>query len=362
MPVRRGRSAARGHPGSSRSTTPNPLLPISKVIVVFQENHTFDNYFGSYPGANGTAGKSVLLPPTRGAPPSVAPMHSPTLTPADLNHSWNSAHADYDGGKMDGFIYSEGSDGTLAYFDRSDIPRYWALADQNVLCDQYFTSVMSESAPNHLYLVAGTCGGLKDDNVPTTLAFPPVFQELDQAGVSWKVYGFTNWYARFQYVQKNAAAQARLVPGTAFAADLAAGSLPDVSWIIGAAGGDEHPPASVLAGQNSVVDGVVNPVGKSPYWGSVAIFVTWDCYGGFYDHVPPTQVDAMGYGFRVPCLVVSPFARAAFLDHTTNDHTSILRFIEDRFGLAPLSSRDAAANNLAEAFDFTASPRAFTPV
>ena len=350
-----------GRAGSQLAASSNPLAGISKIVVVFQENHTFDNYFGSYPGANGTAGKSILLPATRGAAPSVAPTHSPTLAPADLNHSWASAHADYDSGKMDGFVYSEGGNGTMAYFDRSDIPRYWALTDQYALCDQYFTSVMTESAPNHLYLVAGTAGGLEDDTVPATLPFPPIFEELDQAAVPWKVYGNTSWYSSFAYVQKNPAAQARLAPGTAFASDLASGSLADVTWIIGAPGGDEHPPANIQAGQNSVVDGIVNALGRSPYWGSVAIFVTWDCYGGFYDHVAPPQVDSMGYGFRVPCLVISPFARPAYLDHATNDHTSILKFIEDRYGLAPLSSRDAAANNLAEAFDFTSPARPFEP-
>jgi phospholipase C len=357
----RTRSRQRARTGSRPSASSNSLAGISHIVVVFQENHTFDNYFGSYPGANGTAGKGLLLPSTPGGLPSIAPFHSPTLTPADMNHSWASAHADYDSGRMDGFVYSEGGDGTLAYFDRSDIPRYWALADEYVLCDQYFTSAMTESAPNHLYLVAGTAGGLEDDTVPATLPFPPIFQELDQAAIPWKVYGNTSWYASFEYVQRNPSARARLLPGSAFASDLASGSLAEVTWIIGAPGGDEHPPANVQTGQNSVVDTVVNAVGKSPYWESVAVFITWDCYGGFYDHLAPPQVDSMGYGFRVPCLVVSPFALSGAIDHVTNDHTSILRFIEDRYGLAPLSTRDAAANNLAEAFDFARPPRTFVP-
>ena len=130
------RSRRRGRAPYRSTTSSTPFAKISRVVVVFQENHTFDNYFGSYPGVNGTAGKAILLPATRGGPPIVAPTHSSSLTPADLNHNWTSAHEDYDGGKMDGFVYSEGSDGTMAYFDRSDIPRYWALADQYVLCDQ----------------------------------------------------------------------------------------------------------------------------------------------------------------------------------------------------------------------------------
>jgi phospholipase C len=144
--------------------------------------------------------------------------------------------------------------------------------------------------------------------------------------------------------------------------DLAAGTLPQVTWVIGAPGGTEHPPQDIQRGQNSVFDDLVNPVGRSPLWPSVAVFVTWDDFGGFYDHVAPPQVDAYGYGFRVPCLILSPFARSGFIDHVVNDHTSILRFVENRFGLTPLSSRDAAANDLTEAFDFGQSARPFSPL
>ncbi|MGA8603656.1 MAG: alkaline phosphatase family protein [Thermoplasmata archaeon] len=350
-------STSLGSPASPRDVT-----AISKIVVVFQENHTLDNYFGTYPGIDGTLGKSILLPSTPGGPPSVGPVHSATVTPVDLNHSWNSAHADYDGGKMDGFVYSEGSPTTLSYFDRTDLPRYWAAADRYVLCDRYFTSVMTESAPNHLFLVAGTAGGLKDDSVPKTLPFPPIFEQLDQKGISWNVYSASKWLQSFDYVQKTPAARARFRTPAAFATDLASGNLSDVSWIIGAAGGDEHPPANIQTGEAGVADGIINAIGQSPFWPSTAVFITWDCYGGFYDHVPPAQVDAFGYGFRVPCLVISPFARSGFVDHTVNDHTSILKFIETRYGLSPLSTRDAQANGFAEAFDFVSPPRPFVPV
>jgi phospholipase C len=348
---------------SRRSASTNAdLETIAHIVVVLQENHTLDNYFGTYPGIDGTLGKGILLPRTRGGPPAVGPVHSATLAPVDLNHNWNSAHADYDAGKMDGFVYSEGSETTLAYFDRTDLPRYWAAADQYVLCDRYFTSVMTESAPNHLYLVAGTAGGLKNDAVPSALPFPPIFAQLDQKGVSWNVYSASSWYQSFEYVQKTPGARAHFRPPAAFASDLKGGALAEVSWVIGAAAGDEHPPANVRSGEAGVADGIINPLGQSPVWPSLALFVTWDCYGGFYDHVPPPQVDAFGYGFRVPCLIVSPYARAGFIDHTVNDHTSILKFIETRYGLSPLSSRDAQANGLAEAFDFASPPRSFAPV
>lgn len=355
-------SGARPRGRHARNVAPNPFPLISKIVVVLQENHTFDNYFGTYAGVNGTLGKGIRLPSTPGGAPSVPPTHSPTLAPTDLTHSWDSAHADYDGGRMDGFVYSEGSPITMDYFDGSDIPRYWALAKDYVLCEQYYTSVMTESLPNHLYLVAAQCGGIQNDTIPATLPFPPIFEEMDAAGIGWKVYGNTSWYAQFAYVQQHPSARARLVAGSEFTSDLAAGTLPDVSWIIGAPGGDEHPPANVQVGQDSVVNGIVNALGQSPLWPGLAIFITWDCYGGFYDHVAPPQVDAYGYGFRVPCLIVSPYARSGFIDSAVNDHTSILKFVERRYGLAPLSTRDAAANDLGEAFDFTAPPRKFTPI
>jgi phospholipase C len=351
---------------TSKSTSPSPgLSAIENIVVVFQENHTFDNYFGTFPGANGIAGASgICLPQTKGSPtPCVSPFHSPSLTPVDMNHTWNSAHEDYDSGKMDGFVYSEGNQAAMCYFDETDIPRYWKAAQQYALCDGYFSSVMSESLPNHLSLVAGTCGGIIDDTVPKTISFPPIFQQLDQKGISWKVYSSTStWLQNFEYVQSSPTAKANFVPAAEFVTDVENGALSQVSWIIGAPGGDEHPAASVSVGEDSVANDIVNNVGGGAYWDSAAIFVTWDCFGGFYDHVAPAQVDKYGYGFRVPCLVISPLAKQGFLDDAINDHTSILKFVESRFGLSPLSTRDAAANNMAEAFDFTQQARAFEPI
>jgi phospholipase C len=168
------------------------------------------------------------------------------------------------------------------------------------------------------------------------------------------------WYGKFEYVQRNKSAG--IQSKTQFSVDLNSNNLSQVSWIVGAPGGDEHPPSNIQTGQNSVADGIINPIGASSFWNSCAIFVTWDDYGGFYDHVAPPQVDQYGYGFRVPCLVVSAFAKKGFVDHTTNDHASILKFLENRFGLKPLSTRDANANDLSECFDFSLGPRVFQKI
>ena len=339
---------------------------IDRIVIVLQENHTFDNYFGTYPNSDGITGKSICLPKTKNPVAQgdcVSPFHDTSLTPVDMNHNWKSAHSDYDGGKMDGFVYSEGNVETMGYYERADINHYYNAADNYVLCDRYFSSVMSESAPNHLFLVAGTAGEIIDDNVPVSLDFLPIFQQLDQKGISWKVYGFTKWYESFAYVQNDSSLKKNnFATARSFDSDLKSGRLPKVSWIIGAPGGDEHPPANIQTGESSVANDIINSVGSSQYWNSVAIFVTWDDYGGFYDHVVPPQIDQFGYGFRVACLAVSPYAKAGFIDSVVNDHTSILKFVEETYGLSPLSTRDGNANDLTEAFDFTKPPRIFTPI
>ena len=211
------RSISNGTPPRAGPSPRAKASPIQRVVVVLQENHTFDNYFGTYPNADGLLGQNICLPQSPGSTQCVKPYHNPSLTPASMAHDWKTAHAAHDGGKMDGFVYAEGKPDTMAFYDRADVPRYWSAADQYVLCDRYFTSAMTESAPNHLFLVAGTNGGILDDAVPPTLNFPPIFQQLDEHGISWKVYGFTTWYERFAYVQNTPSARSKFVPSTHFA-------------------------------------------------------------------------------------------------------------------------------------------------
>jgi phospholipase C len=353
-----GRSSATPTP----SAVPTPLSAIKNIVVVLQENHSFDNYFGTFPGVDGTAGKNLCLPTAPGSTSCVSPFHNPNLAPSDMSHNSVAAHKDYDGGKMDAFVYTEGNQATMGFYNQGDLPHYWKAAQQYVLCDRYFTSAMTQSAPNHLYLVAGTSGGIISNPLPTSLKFPPIFQQLDKGAISWKVYGFNKYYKTFQYVQTSPTAKKKFSAATSFKNDVLQGNLSQISWIVGAPGGSEHPPQNIQNGSNSVANDIVNVLGASKYWGSVAIFVIWDCFGGFYDHVAPPQVDNFGYGFRAPCLVISPFAKSGFIDSTVNDHTSVLKFIENRYGLSPLSTRDKAANGMMEAFDFSKPARIFQPV
>ena len=175
------------------------------------------------------------------------------------------------------------------------------------------------------------------------------------------MYGFNRWFKGFEYVQRNPGSKSNFAGSARFAQDLSKGNLPQISWVIGAPGGSEHAPENIQLGENSVAS-LVNGLGTSKYWGSLVAYVAWDDYGGWYDHVAPPQVDSFGYGFRVPCLVISPYAKRGYVDSQTNDHTSILKFIETLFGLKALSTRDASAKNMSEAFDFSQKPRTFEPI
>jgi phospholipase C len=352
--------------------------PIKHVIVILEENHTFDNYFGTYPGVNGIYNVKAM-PDEPGGPPAVAPylFTSPVLK-ANLNNSWTAAHDAYDNGSMNGFISAQnGSDVTMGYYDYHLIPYYWDYATQYTLFDNFFSSVMGPSLPNHLYLLAGQSGGLTIDsrygvfNFSSSTVrsddfeFESAINELEAAHVSWRYYaggsGFlNNWnpLPAFPYVANNQSLDDNVVETGQFVNDLKNGSLPSVSWVMPDSDiVSEEPPANVTLGEQTVVS-EINAVMNSQYWNSTAIFLTWDDWGGFYDHVPPPRVDQYGYGFRVPLLVISPYARQGFVDNTQGDFTSVLKFIETDFGLGSLSSRDAKANDLYSAFDFTQAPRA----
>jgi phospholipase C len=361
--------------------------PIKHVIVILQENHTFDNYFGTYPGVNGIYNVGAM-PTAPGAPPTVKPylFTSPVVVnreageqlTGNLNNSWTAAHNAYDDGKMDGFIAAQkGSNVTMGYYDYHLIPYYWDYAAQYVLFDDFFSSVMGPSLPNHIYLIAGQAGGLTIDSrdgvfnfTSSTVKsddfeFESVINELEAAHVSWRYYaggeGFlNNWnpLPAFPYVENNASLVQNIWDTGQFVNDLKNGSLPSVSWVMPDSDTvSEEPPANVTLGEQTAVS-EINAVMNSQYWNSTAIFLTWDDWGGFYDHVPPPQVDQYGYGFRVPLIILSPYAKQGYVDNTQGDFTSILKFIETDFQLSPLSTRDAAANDLYGAFDFTQAPRA----
>jgi len=337
-------------------TPPQPTGRIDHIIFLIQENHTFDNYFGTYPGANGFPA-GLMVPTQLGGPPVLAPFHFTKPLLHDMSHDWEILQQAMNGGRMDNFVAAEKSEDTMGYYNRSDIPNYWLYASHFLLLDNFFSSEACPSLPNHLYSVAGQA-----ENILNNLGgppeggfdFPDISQELQEAQVTWKYYdgqanpqNFSLWnpLPGFQSFMNDTEMKKHLVYSSEYFQDLRNGTLPAVSWIIPNDEESEHPPQIVQLGMWYVTN-FVNALMNSPYWNNTLLVITWDDYGGFYDHVFPPQVDSYGYGPRVPTLLISPYVSAGAIDHTLYDFTSVLRYIEDKYGLAPLCDRDQEANSI----------------
>jgi phospholipase C len=375
-------------PAAAADGDHSPRTPIKHFVFLFQENHTFDNYFGTRPGVDGVP------------PGTCMPVKAGTVTPCekpypigqsgitDLGHTVAQFYREYDGGKMDGFVEANsdnGRDGSMAmgYYDDSDLPYYWNIADEYALFDRFFSSARGGSIPNHMFAVTGTPGitGKQEEIPPNGWgALPTIFDRLQAAGVSWKFY-IENYDPTITFrtrdtVEKvDRAAQVIWAPVLGYKRfvdnpelskhivsldeyykDVDEGNLPAVSYIV-PSGDSEHPPGRVQAGER-LVQSLLVQLMRSDSWDSSAFFWTYDDWGGWYDHVRPPFIDKWGYGFRVPALLVSPYARQDFVSSRTSDFTSILAFIEHNWNLAPLAGRDAKASDLTEVFDFTKPPRA----
>jgi len=359
---------------------------IKHIIVIMQENRSFDSYFGTYPGADG-------IPMQNGTPTVCIPdphLHHcvrPFHTTDDFNHGgphdYIAAQGDIDGGRMDGFLReqarpaSSGCPGgqqscaaataaqhpdVVGYHTGADIPNYWAYAKNFVLQDHMFSPVNSWSYPNHLYQFSGwsaSCANSNPDSCTSAIQGPPTLSQgnnkpyawtditylLHKGHITWDCYLdhgagplSTNsagvpliWdvLPRFTDVRQDGQ-RGNMLHLSHFFTAAKAGKLPSVSWILPDWHDSEHPPSLVSVGQ-SYVTNIVNAVMQSPDWSSSAIFIAWDDWGGFYDHVQPPVIDQLGYGLRVPGLVISPYARKGYIDHQTLTFDAYLKFIEDDF-------------------------------
>ena len=355
---------------------------IQHVIIIMQENRSFDSYFGTYPGANGIPmknGHPTICNPDPVNHSCVYSYHDHTEKTAGGPHDTPEVRKDIDGGKMDGFVEEAllgqqfGGEQVMAYHDAREIPDYWAFAHNYVLQDAMFAPTTEWSLPQHLYMVSewsATCGVLNDplscaSSDPCCLPQPGGFAWTDltwlmhRFGVSWKYYIFPGQSADVVnpgdddgvhgiYVQQGATIPndwnplplfadviqdnqlGDIVDGSSFYADATAGTLPAVSWVVPDFHTSEHPDASPAVGMR-YVSGLVNAVMSGPDWKSTAIFVTWDDFGGLFDHVVPPQVDSLGYGMRVPGLVISPWAKHGYIDHQTLSFDAYNKLIEDLF-------------------------------
>jgi phospholipase C len=373
----------------ARAATPPPNSPINHIVVLMQENRSFDSYFGQLhfegqPAAQPEPNTGNPNPLNASGPP-IKPFHKTNYCEtSDLNHSWQGTHHEWNNGLMDGFttqndINSDNSDTadptgrrTMGYYDQSDLPFYYGLANTFAVGERYFASVLGPTFPNRFYLYAGTSFGHIANDIPAPGGYtqPTILRLLSKAGISWKIYysqvPFAGLFSDFQQHPDHGATIDQ------YYADAKAGTLPQVAFVdpifIGSSNTetDEHPPSNIQVGEQFSAS-VINSLMGSPNWHDSALFFTYDEHGGFYDHTPPPAAPVPdnippppgsgpwtfnNYGIRVPAIVVSPFSKPHFVSDAVNDHASILRFIELRFGLSALTNRDAQANPMLEFFDF----------
>ncbi|MGA8534891.1 MAG: alkaline phosphatase family protein [Candidatus Tumulicola sp.] len=376
---------------------------IKHVVIIIQENRSFVNLFSGFPGADA---------------PKVGYEHDGTKVTLSqmsfkglgLNHGFNTSVVDWDNGKMDGFDLSSPSSPKFpySYLTRSDVTPYWTMAKSYVLADRMFPTQFGGSFSAHLNLIAGTdkisptvaitdyasmdpwgCdapNGTKSFIVnssrqvskkgpfPCFTQFKTMADTLDAAGVSWKYYapqtidcsdecdgGGLEWssFDAISNVRYGPDWQRNVInPQTAILNDAPNGTMASVSWVVPDLKDSDHPGTNSDTGP-SWVAAVVNAIGKSQYWDSTAIVVVWDDWGGWYDDAPPPQLDFLGLGIRVGCVIISPYAKAHTVSHTQYEYGSILKFIEETFGLASLGYSDARATSISDSFDFTQAPIPF---
>jgi phospholipase C len=356
---------------------------IKHVVIVMQENRSFDSYFGTFPGADGYPMVNGQIAVSNYDPAThryVTPFHDTSDIDYGASHLYRDAVYDIHGGKMDNFIRDfrlhnpvdlptpppPGPPDVMGYHDYHEIPNYWAYAQYFGLQDHLFVPVLGWSLPSHLYLVSGWAASSKHPKKPNSFGSDPAQTAIEAANyevagvpfgwtdltyllaknnVSWRYYttssgdlhdpqegdtpSIWNPLPHFQTVRDDHQL-GNIVDDAAFFQDAGAGTLPAVSWVEGDGAFSEHPPARISDGQ-AWVTSLVNAVMMGPDWNSTAIFITWDEWGGFYDHVAPPQVDKNGYGLRVPGLVISPWVKPGIIDHQTLSFDAYLKFIEDDF-------------------------------
>jgi len=348
---------------TSESEVPG-TTPIRHVVVIMKENHAFDNYFGTFPGVYGTP-SAMSLPDGRGG--FVRPHWINTTWTPDLPHSRAAMIEAYHNGSNDLFAVVAESQApglgnvSVGYYDRRQLGYYWSLAENYTIGDRYFQSMLGPTVPNRLFSFAGTNDGLESNAIwLANISSSTIFGQLQSRGISWRYYYSPGVLVAplptyFPEVASHPDMRARVVPMDELSKDLSSGNLAQVVYVDPSEHFliSEHPPEDVAAGE-AWTKTLMEAIMSSSSWSSTAIFLTWDEAGGFYDHAPPPQVDYWGYGFRVPMIVVSPYARRGFVDHDTMDHTSILKFIADNWQLPYLTEREARAGNLTTAFEFIA--------
>jgi phospholipase C len=383
-------SATIGCSSGCHSTAVTPAtttIPIQHVVVIMQENRSFDHLFNGFPGAD-----TVQAGMLHGV--STPLVVTPLGNGPDLDHSHTGWWQQWDGGKMDNFS-STGP--AYTYIDPSETVPYWTMARNFTLGDRMFQSNTGPSFVAHQYMIAGQSGHASEnpgggvwgcDAAPGALVpqlgpngtdLPGVYpcfdyqtmaDLLDAKGITWRYYApgpttdsffILSAYQAIRHIRFGADwANDVISPETEVLTDIAKGDLAQVTWIVPSFNNSDHPGAPAQG--PDWVASIVNAIGASKYWSSTTIFIAWDDWGGFYDHVPPPQTDDMGLGFRVPLLVLGPYAKRGYVSHVTHESSGFLRYMEKVFNLPSLGTRDTNADDFRDCFDYTQPPTPYFPL
>ena len=399
-------------PGGSTTIVPGVTAAhaIKHVVIIFQENRSVDNLFNGFPGADtaqiglNSKGQRIQLRPT-------------TLSESfSMQHNHHAFVVEYAGGAMNGFDQAASTACSTceappemraySYVPQDQTQAYWDMARRYTFADRMFQSNSGASASAHQYITSATSlvstsspllsidnaiapsgAATADCDAPpgtitslidpgtgalsqianTCFEHPTLFDLLDTRGISWRYYvahlgpGLWNGPAAIRHIRYGADYNNVSTPSANVLSDIQSGKLAQVSWVTPTAAASDHSLVTDGSGPAWVAS-IVNAIGTSQYWSDTAIFITWDDWGGWYDHVKPPQYNAYELGFRVPLIVVSPYARAGYVSHVQHEFGSILKFTEGTFALGSLGYTDARADDLSDCFDFTQTPLTFRTI
>ena len=373
---------------------------IQHIVIIMQENRSFDNLFNGFPGAD-----TVPSGPSHGQMIQLQPIS--LEQGSDLDHTHIGWWMDWDNGQMDGFSHEKYPIPNLsyAYVPQSETVPYWTLAKAYTLGDRMFQSNTGPSFVAHQYMIAGQSANTDENpsaapwgcdapskervavigpngtdlpGVYPCFDYPTMADKLDEKGISWRYYapsatqkgigplsgGFI-WsaYQAIHHIRFGADWTTDVIsPNTQVLTDIPNGKLAQVTWIVPSRATSDHPGPGATAEGPDWVASIVNAIGKSQFWASTAIFITWDDWGGWYDHVNPPQVDQMGLGFRVPLIVVSPYAKPGYISHRIHEFSGFLRYAEEVFNLSDLGTRDVNADDFSDCFDYKQTPLTYSSI
>jgi phospholipase C len=365
------------HPGMAEGT--DTLPQIKHVVVLMMENHSYDNHFGMLrrPGADGFTLGPDGLPVQANPYPNGDLQHCfrmPTTCqlPTQPTQSWQDSHIQFDNGGNDGFVRSGSGPVAMGYWQQADLPFYYSLARVFPVADRYFSSVLGPTFPNRRYLIAATSTGKTDNSLPSLTETPPngtLFDRLNANGISWKNY-YSTLATTLLYPPVYFKNYSKIVPVYQFFTDAADGKLPEFSLVEpNYETNSEESPQNIAPGEQFAAQ-VISAVMHGPQWHGTLLILTFDEHGGYYDHVPPPAALAPDnippdvpagqeyngfaqYGFRVPCVAVSPWARRRYVSHQVMDHASICALVESKWNLPAMTLRDANAHDMRDMLDLT---------